>query len=194
MKRPQRDFVVEFKTGRRRAVPKKDSIWGETNIEALLRAAEEDAPHLFAPKAAPVPMTVTGPETEHQEIPPVSLDRSIDPEASQAHELPAVPQATTGVDTSARVEPPIEPSKPRGAKPKTALARKPKRTPPVDTTPVGAAPARVVDMPVVGRSVVSMDELDMLEAENRRLKGLLVERLRDENSRLQAMLGRFQSA
>lgn len=40
-------------------------------------------------------------------------------------------------------------------------------------------------------STATADELDMLETENRRLKGLLIEQLRLENITLKTMLGRF---
>ncbi|EHS54080.1 hypothetical protein PDO_3797 [Rhizobium sp. PDO1-076] len=53
MKTPQQNFVVEFKSGRRHNDARSGSIWGNTDLKALVRAAEADAPHLFDAKTAP---------------------------------------------------------------------------------------------------------------------------------------------
>lgn len=53
MKTPQQNFVVEYKSGRRHTDARSGSIWGNTDLKALVRAAEADAPHLFDSKTAP---------------------------------------------------------------------------------------------------------------------------------------------
>lgn len=53
MKTPQQNFVVEYKSGRRHNDARSGSIWGNTDLKALVRAAEADAPHLFDAKTAP---------------------------------------------------------------------------------------------------------------------------------------------
>ncbi len=49
--RPQRIFVVEYKSKSRRPKVEAKSIWGDTNFKALAQAVAEDMPH-----------TGTGPE------------------------------------------------------------------------------------------------------------------------------------
>ncbi|WFU05250.1 hypothetical protein QA648_31510 (plasmid) [Rhizobium sp. CB3171] len=50
MKTPQRNFVVEVKSKRRRSTTRPNSIWGNTDLKALARQAETEAPHLFEVK------------------------------------------------------------------------------------------------------------------------------------------------
>ncbi|WP_159949448.1 hypothetical protein [Rhizobium sp. 18065] len=52
MKTPHQNFVVEFKSGCRQHEARSGSIWGKTDLKALVRAAEADAPHLFDPQTA----------------------------------------------------------------------------------------------------------------------------------------------
>lgn len=47
MKTPQRRFVVEFRSGRRKPKAQTNSIWGDTDLKALAREVEDAASHLF---------------------------------------------------------------------------------------------------------------------------------------------------
>ncbi|MEK1929289.1 MAG: hypothetical protein AAAC47_05785 [Pararhizobium sp.] len=47
MKTPQRNFVVEFKPGRRQPKAETASIWGNTDFKALVREVEDKVPYLF---------------------------------------------------------------------------------------------------------------------------------------------------
>lgn len=49
MKPQQRKFIVEVKSPRRRLTTSQSSIWGDTDLKAIARAAETEAPHLFEP-------------------------------------------------------------------------------------------------------------------------------------------------
>lgn len=49
MKPQQRKFIVEVKSARRRTTTSPSSIWGDTDLKALVRQAETEAPHLFEP-------------------------------------------------------------------------------------------------------------------------------------------------
>ncbi|UJW77533.1 hypothetical protein [Rhizobium sp. SL42] len=60
MKTPQQKFVVEFKSGRRQHDARAGSIWGNTDLKALVRAAEADAPHLFDRQTATEDATAHG--------------------------------------------------------------------------------------------------------------------------------------
>ncbi|NLS08398.1 transcriptional regulator [Rhizobium sp. P32RR-XVIII] len=44
MKKPQRNFVVEFKSSSRRQSPKPTSIWGNVDLKAISLEVEADAP------------------------------------------------------------------------------------------------------------------------------------------------------
>lgn len=61
MKTPQRRFVVEFKSVRRQPKARTNSIWGDTDLKALVRDVEEEAPHLFDPNERPA--TIDSDET-----------------------------------------------------------------------------------------------------------------------------------
>lgn len=54
MRPQQRKFEVEVKPSRRRTTTRPSSIWGDTDLRALAREAEADAPHLFDPTAQEV--------------------------------------------------------------------------------------------------------------------------------------------
>ncbi|UJW77759.1 hypothetical protein [Rhizobium sp. SL42] len=174
MKKPQRDYVVEFKAGRRRSETRVTSIWGNTDLQALARAAKEDAPHLFdAPTAVAIGVQpiatelgaamppVLAPETSFKGVQPVD-------EPLIALKQPAAPADGCGAASSAAALPKQRGSYQRGGK----APRKPS----------GRSPGRMItERPNVGSSAfdveVSIEELDALTAENLRLKTLLAKQL-----------------
>jgi hypothetical protein len=65
MKKPHRNFVVEFKSGSRRQPAKSASIWGNMDLKAISREVEADA-------AAPINRTTT---TSPESLSPASQTR-----------------------------------------------------------------------------------------------------------------------
>jgi len=43
LKKAQRSFAVEYKSGRRKLDPKSNSIWGNTDLKSVARDLEEEA-------------------------------------------------------------------------------------------------------------------------------------------------------
>lgn len=66
MKPQQRKFIVEVKSPRRRSTTSQSSIWGDTDLKAIARAAKTDAPHLFEPAQR---MELPSPVTTEEVLP-----------------------------------------------------------------------------------------------------------------------------
>ncbi|NRP75541.1 hypothetical protein ILFOPFJJ_06464 [Ensifer psoraleae] len=188
MKTPSRKFTVEFKSARRRQKGPTNSIWGETDFEALAREAKVIAPHLFnsteataahgrdeRPPVDPNPrfeVDNTGKDAE----PPVASTDNPEVKASTLHE--PSPQASDAV-VEIQEAPPISQRRAR-----------PKRQKRLEFTPID------VHEDKTGQTLerlISSDELAALEVENRRLKNLLAARLREQNLQLNKMLERFRT-
>ncbi|MFK0278432.1 hypothetical protein ACIQUG_32510 [Ensifer sp. NPDC090286] len=171
MRQQQRKFIVEFKSPRRRSAVRPASIWGDTDLKALAREAESDAPHLFAVAGRPVDLSSQQATEERVEATPVDnvsfvADLAAAAEvtvlserAEEASSLHVIPVATMAPQPLKR--------------PRKARVRPTRQT--------------AMDAP----KQVAVDDLAVLEDENRRLKGLLVARLRQENAQLRRMLERF---
>ncbi|MBY5766694.1 hypothetical protein HFO06_26950 [Rhizobium leguminosarum] len=193
MKPPRSNFVVEYKTSRRQTKSRPTSIWGNLDLQAVARAVEADGamhePALL--QAAPVQGNATAIDAGMIEScggsepnrlpnsPPIASPSNgmIKPVAVQntafdgglSHQ-----EQATSARTRAR-----KPSKPRAKTQRLELSR---QTAALDHTSV-----LVVDYD-------SEEGLAALEAENRRLKRLVVAKLRDENKWLESMLRRFIGA
>ncbi|MDK4731508.1 hypothetical protein [Rhizobium sp. CNPSo 3490] len=190
MKTPQRKFVVEFKSGRRRLTTQPPSIWGNTDLKALVRQAETEAPHLFEPKQELDAIGETG-EIARDQGPANQLDKSddasnqtllvgsliqpapIDPfQSDHDHVGPVSRSSEQSTKWPARNRPtPI--GEGRSGKPTGRTSGERRK----------GSFAAFVEAPA--------DELATLDAENRRLKILLVKHLRQENLQLRKMLDRF---
>lgn len=162
MKKALRPFVVEIKSGRRRTNLPQNSVWGTTDLKAMLREAENDAPHLFTP--------VNAPEIRDSE------DTHSSEVATDTHAATEEPSAGAN-DTQKTAD-----------RQHTKRAKPRKRTSRGDRGVAGSALSRG-DHPLER----DQDELAILEEENRRLKWLLAEHLRQQNSALRAMLERFRN-
>ncbi|MET4689523.1 hypothetical protein [Sinorhizobium fredii] len=156
MKPQQRKFIVEVKSARRRSTTSQSSIWGDTDLKALARAAETEAPHLFEPGQR---MDLPSPETTAEVLP---IEGAVIEAAAPIADLADPTEGGTGSEDvfsgwgSAR----------RGR--------------PIGSRTVIATPEAI-------------DDLAALEEENRRLKALLAQRLRQENILLKKMLERFET-
>ncbi|MBB4526846.1 hypothetical protein GGE62_006960 [Rhizobium leguminosarum] len=192
MKTPQRPFVVEYKANRRQTQTRPSSIWGSLNLQAVARQVEADGilpvtAHSFArpavddPKPAatsvPSPDLPAAPELNPQGPPAGILPDGL---GAAKRELPSEAAAT---------EKSVEPT-PRQRR--TASVSRRTVVAPVQTEPASIpAMTPVNDRQARLQPDNDMDDLSALDAENRRLKRLLIAKLRDENRALRAMLRRF---
>ncbi|WP_143033031.1 hypothetical protein [Sinorhizobium sp. NFACC03] len=177
MKRQQRKFIVEVKSARRRTTTNPSSIWGDTDLKALVRQAETEAPQLFEPAQRP---DEPSPGQSAEVCPNESA-------GTDAVELTSDPAAPT--EENIRAE---DVSGPAFLSPMEANRTK---TIPPENKPKRQGPTRR-GRPLGSRTTtaapeVLYDELAVLEVENRRLKGLLAQRLQQENVQLRKMLERF---
>lgn len=178
MKPQQRKFIVEVKSARRRSTTSQSSIWGDTDLKALVRAAETEAPHLFEPAQR---MELPSPETTAEILP--NEGAAIEAAAPIADLVDPTEGGAGSEDTSGpSLIPPLEVDRPKAIPQKTKLKRQgsARRGRPVGSRTDIATPQAI-------------DDLAALEKENRRLKALLAQRLRQENLLLQEMLERFET-
>lgn len=202
MKTPQRKFVVEFKSGRRQTKARTNSIWGDTDLKALVREAEDKAPHLFNSNAAPGRPDEGGEDIASDTINSGSAGGHAG-EASVAGastslgdgaKVDVPKQSETTVATAEVVEPVQE--SPPVFQPKRTSSDTPRKR--VKHGPLRATAhiamrrnkPRSVEA-VTARDAVSLEEVTTLDAENKRLKRLLAERLHAQNLQLKKMLERF---
>ncbi len=179
--RPQRNFVVEYKSNRRQPRETAKSIWGNTDLRALSKAVADDMP---AKRAAEQP-SETLPKLETAATPrPDPVPTEVPPVAATVKDCPVAEPIVTAIDATEIV--PVS---------ETALERKKVRKQRrARTTKTPAKPAKKGSF-AMSASIISFDDRDILSAlelENRRLKGLLVDKLRRENDELAAMLRRFE--
>lgn len=193
MKTQQRTFVVEFKSARRRSSLKQDSIWGTADLKAFAREAEADAPHLFDPNAVSTALNEDGVRPP-ESAPAIHLDDKIETiddkqisvslaeaEQSYLHQQEDAPSFSSVPD--------VKEDRPGRGSPST-----PRRRRQVDVIHrVQNAKSAATTRPTTAQVEMTADELVVLEEENRRLKFLLANHLRQQNRQLREMLARFGS-
>lgn len=191
MKTQQRKFVVERKVGRRRLTMQPASIWGDTDLKALVREVETDAPHLFAHDTASHTLDQVS-EHQPEPVPETHLNEEIETgdqrtimaspvEAEQNSPSQQGDDLTLDAAAQLKLDTPDSQS-PRRAK-RQRVATYDRRADGTKIPPT-VRPA-AVKVEALG------DELIALEEENRRLKGLLAQHFRQQNMQLQTMLARF---
>ncbi|MEK1925326.1 MAG: hypothetical protein AAAB11_07755 [Rhizobium giardinii] len=192
MKTPQRNFVVEYRSGRRQSKVQANSIWGDTDLKALAREVENKAPHLFQSNEA------AGRLGDARDMPPdLRSDSGDGRNADGARSAASEPEKQRGA-VLPRAEPvalaqeshPVVPQRrraSRGASGKHA-ERSPVRVV-VDFT-IGMNEEGTLQT-LIAPDPDCFDDLTALDAENRRLKKLLAEQLCAENAKLTKMLERF---
>jgi hypothetical protein len=188
--RAQRSFIVEFKPGRRQPKSQKASIWGNTDLKALAREVEDQAPHIFRREqsaAANEKVSAAIGDTSRN-APTQSVDNEAvitTPRREDAISKPSAmetsePQVLT-THTEAEAKGPIE-------VPSIATVRR-RRSVFSEQTHQDRPPTQV--HAADHSSPISSHELAELEEENRRLKALLRSHLQTENAHLKKMLARF---
>jgi hypothetical protein len=179
MKPQQRKFIVEVKSARRRSTTSQSSIWGDTDLKALVRAAETEAPHLFEPAQC---LDLPSPETTAEVLP---NEGAVIEASGPIADLATPTEGASGIEDASGSAPilPLEVDRPDAIPQK----KKPKRQ--------GSARR---GRPIGSRTMMiaapeAIEDLAALEEENRRLKALLAQRLRQENIQLSEMLERFET-
>jgi hypothetical protein len=190
VKRTQRSFAVEYKSGRRKNDAKPNSIWGNMDLKSVARDVEEEAmpflpksleadeldPDMSAPEENPPSPILTPPvatPTSAEET-PAAQKKQRKPRAKKTVLATAAETASGGIDGRKR----------RGRKvsvsegPVAAKRRAPKVTPEVDQ----------IAEEVAASAGDEMADLLQLEAENQKLRKLLAEKLRAENADLRKKL------
>ena len=221
MKKVQRSFVTEYKSGRRKTDPKSNSIWGNMDLKSVARDVQEEAmpslarveqdggsgneislpkvkwkqPLLTPAIRQPTPATATQEtimadenDTTTSNDTPASVVAAIDPPKKQRK-----PRAKKVAPETASVEVAAEPaaalSTTAGKRGKQTSGPKPKSKEvavSAKRAPVKRAPKTVQAAPAV--AINEMADLLQLEGENQRLRKLLAEKLRAENTDLRKRL------
>lgn len=201
MKTPQRRFVVEFKSVRRQPKARTNSIWGDTDLKALVRDVEEEAPHLFDPNERPA--TIDSDETRPADPINAETNKERADDGDTVAVIPFANGAKVETPKHQEAEHPAEavvqvqesPPAPQPRTTSTGTPRKRAKRAPAQTIALNSKIGRrdrraqtgAVDDPI------SLDELATLDADNKRLKRLLAEQLRAQNLWLKKMLERFDS-
>jgi len=211
MRKPPRNFVVEFKSGSHRQAKKPASIWGNVDLKAIALAVKEDpsgqilqanaesansAPQTrekTLTKTIEPPKTVLPPQEEHmpEETAPVQSAENASPETATPIAEPArrrgrqakpvAPKTATGDEKATTTK---AARKPRAAKSELAESAMVAAKPPRKTRTSKEAVA-AVDTPAEH----GMTDLLQLEEENQTLRKQLAEKLRAENADLRKRLG-----
>lgn len=195
MKAPQRKFVVEFKSSRRQSKASERSIWGNTDFKALVRDVEDEAPHLFKVDGAIEKPDKRGSfQADPAAADPAGYDGSYDLASADGEDAGLSVQQEAGSPTAEAVAD-TQDNQPHAPLFKTSMIKSQKAAKPVSFREVadvdmGLGVLRTLQ-PTTQADPVSLDELAALEAENRKLKRLLAEKLYAENLHLNAMLKRF---
>jgi hypothetical protein len=217
VKKTQRSFAVEYKSGRRKIDAKPNSIWGSMDLKSVARDVEEEAMP-FLPKtfvADELDTVMSAPEVNP--TPPILTPPVATPTSAEETRGMFMADDTDTIDDAeapALEEAPVAQKKQRKPRAKrTSLAagtdttadtasggidgrKKQGRKASVSEGPVAAkrrAPKVTPEVDQIVDEVVpsagdEMADLLQLEAENQKLRKLLAEKLRAENADLRKKL------
>lgn len=193
MKTPQRKFVVEFKSPRRQPKSATNSIWGDTDLKAFAREVE-DQPSDLKRSSETREVVSAGAITLPGSVDMGSANDAIAVDAVHVAKPPAGSPHTEALsDDSDYVEAgsvaEVHENLPVPL-PRRLSIRAPRRVERAQRSArkSGHQNARSA----TAAEPVFLDEIAVLDAENKRLKQQLVEHFRDQNLRLKQMLGRFE--
>jgi len=186
--------MVEYKANRRQTQTRPSSIWGSLDLQAVARQVEADG---------------ILPDTGHSVARPTVDDLKPAETSVPSPDLLAAPEhnpqgPATGILPDAIGAAKQELSSEAAATEKSvAPTPRHRRTPAASrltaVASVQAEPASIPAATLVNDRQASLppdnhvDDLNALDAENRRLKRLLIAKLRDENRTLQTMLRQFDT-
>lgn len=185
----RRNFVVEFKSGRRSQRSKNASIWGDTDLKAIAREVEKQTPHTFQ---QPDRLVATGEQLSPPQVGDIVVaggHQGAEPAVTIApvEELAIPVAAVEPAQPQLQAAPAIE--KTEDSLPAVVHSRPKRSAAPVPQSRSNIPKRRVRD--AASHLSTDKDELLVLESENLRLKALLRSRLEAENARLRSMLARF---
>ncbi|MBX5205966.1 MULTISPECIES: hypothetical protein [unclassified Rhizobium] len=194
MKTQQRPFVVEYKANRRQTQTRPSSIWGSLDLQAVARQVEADGilPETGHPGARP---TIDDPKPAETFLP--SPDLPAAPEHSR--QGPPAGILPDGIGAAKQELSSEAAATGKSVAPTPRHRRAPAASRLTAVASVQTEPASIPAMTPVNDHQTRlqpdnhMDDLSALDAENRRLKRLLIAKLRDENRALQTMLRRFDT-
>jgi hypothetical protein len=190
MRKPQRTFVVELKSGRRRSAMRPDSIWGKTDLKSFVLQAETEAPHLLESKMDSEP---AGQGDEKQTERGLGIHPDASHETSDQDQVAAPMNEPVQVDTLEIDRDPVSSNSRLKKHPSRRLSRRASasiREPGLENHTDGTSDEHR-ERSNVAATEAPTDELMALDAENRRLKALLAKQLYQQNQRLRKMLERF---
>jgi hypothetical protein len=154
-----------------------------------VQKVEADAPHLFERSIASEPQNLASLRTDPRFETPVSENAEADGDQPSVAMSIEPEQVTISVDDELASSAPAQLSDALSNEQVPKLAQRHRKPNVPSRSPRAASTA--------GESAASAhietyaNELDALDAQNRRLKGLLASHLRQQNMQLRAMLGRF---
>jgi len=187
MRTPRSNFVVEYKMSRRQIKQRAASIWGDLDLQAVVRQIEADGSipeHAPNPAVSPPPVRVRHASSTSIPEPRSEVDRSSI--LSTPESLPCQTQDDERPDDQSSGVPSAE-QKRSGCFVELAKAGPQKRK----GRGVNRNSSRQMESFEVLDQHISIDELELLEAENRQLKRLMLVVLREENALMKSMLNRF---
>lgn len=189
MKTPQRKFVVEFKSPRRQKA-RTNSIWGDTDLKALALEVEAQSSDLnYSGKAENVlsDITVVLPQVEmgpaHETADIVDAVSTVPADDLKTDALPCLNSGHPDVEPALAAQEPLNKPEPVTASKRARNIRNGRKPRSASEHAVQPAQAAIYVEP--------SPDIAALDAENKRLKQLLVEHLRDQNLQLRQMLERF---
>lgn len=188
MKTPQRGFVVEYKSARRRAPAPPSSIWGKTDIKSLVREAA--AAHPFSQDVGPHALSDVDQKTP---VPSSEIASAAD-DAGTTVQSAVLPQnsAENHAQQQDRRAPVGDPSGSKAGPKRGSKRAIRRRRATVSDNPAENAIKKVGEPAAAAEAVGLNDELALLDVENQRLRGLMMKHLQAQNSQLRTMLARFE--
>lgn len=189
MKKPQRSFVIEYKSGRRSsAVKQPSSIWGNLDLKSVARDVETVLPAersdaagsrvdlVSRPQATATPVDIAAPSAVQDDAVPIDRHAQVCAPSVVSELKPSV--ETEELDKS----PPAQPTKSKTKSlvtPRKIAGKSQQSMKQIPHSSKPLLPTQVTE---------ELDDLLQLEEENRQLKRRLVARLRAENSWLRERL------
>ncbi|ERP92522.1 hypothetical protein Q669_31975 [Labrenzia sp. C1B10] len=168
----RRNFVVELKSSRRQAKPQNRSIWGDTDLKALASEVEANLPVSHPGRRNSFPL-------ENRSTQPIPRSESGDKQP-QGLSTPRILQALP----LAAVEPEAKPEHDEiGHTPEVQVTSSKGSDDEIEKNQTNSVDSK--------SNAVDLDDLEVLELENQRLKAMLRLQLRAENQELRIMLERL---
>ena len=194
MRTPRRDFAVEYKSTRRQTKPQPKSIWGNVDLRAVARQVDADDA-----LSMPEPLQSEPVETQRAEPSSPSNDAThlaancpdnVDDRQPLDDAKPEAVDAVQPPDPEVSINKPHLAGNAATSSPRTRDRKSAGRKSSAQTTRY----SHFVDAPNASLPPVALgDDILALDAENRRLKRLLADKLRSENELLRSILGRLSN-